>query len=59
MKLRTVGAELFHADRQAGRQADRQTAMMNLIVDFRKFAKTSKTNNSLTAEGTWLYKIIY
>jgi len=38
MKIRPVGAELFHAD---GR-ADGQTDMTKLIVSFRNFANTSK-----------------
>jgi hypothetical protein len=36
MKIRSVAAELFHADRQT----DRQTGM-NQIVAFRNFAKAS------------------
>ena len=46
MKIHTVGAELFYAegqtDRQAGRQADRQTDMTKLIDTFCNFAKMSK-----------------
>jgi hypothetical protein len=38
MKIRSVGAELFHAD---GR-TDRQTDMTNLILAFRNFAKAPK-----------------
>jgi hypothetical protein len=34
MKIRPVGAELFHTDRQ--------TDMTKLIVDFRSFAKAPK-----------------
>jgi hypothetical protein len=37
MKIRPVGAALFHAD---GR-TDRQTDMTNLIVAFRNFANAS------------------
>jgi hypothetical protein len=37
MKIRPVGAELFHADRQTDRQTD-----MKLTVAFRNFAKTPK-----------------
>ena len=34
MKIRSLGAELFHADRQT----DRSRGMAKLIVDFRYFA---------------------
>jgi hypothetical protein len=36
MKIRPVGAELFHADRRTG--------MTKLIVAFRNFAKVPKNN---------------
>jgi hypothetical protein len=39
IKIRPVGAELFHADRQT----DRQTGMTKLIVTFRNFANALKT----------------
>ena len=39
MKIRPVGAELFHADEGMGRRTDRQT---NLIVAFCNFANTPK-----------------
>ena len=38
MKIRPVGAELFHADRRT----DGQTDMTKLIVAFRNFANASK-----------------
>jgi hypothetical protein len=42
MKIRPVGAELLHADRQTDRQAggltDRQTDGQKLIVAFHSFA---------------------
>jgi len=38
MKIRTVGAELFHADGQTDRQN-----MKKLIVAFRDFANALKT----------------
>ena len=38
MKIRPVGAELFHVDRQS----DRQTYMTKLIVSFRNSVKASK-----------------
>jgi hypothetical protein len=42
MKIRPVGAELFHA----GGRTDRQTDMTKLVVVFRKFAKTPKTQDN-------------
>jgi hypothetical protein len=51
MKLRQVGAELFHADGQTHSQTDgrtdRQTDMTKLIVTVRNFAKTAKNENRL------------
>ena len=38
MKIRPVGAELFHADRRT----DKHTDTINLIVDFRNFANASE-----------------
>ena len=38
MKIRPLGAELFHADGQT----DRQTDMTKLIVAFRNYAKSLK-----------------
>jgi hypothetical protein len=38
MKIRPVGAELFHADRR--------TDMTTLIVTFRNFANASKNNEN-------------
>jgi hypothetical protein len=47
MKIHSVAAELFHAERQtdgrkAGRRRDGQTDMMELIVAFRNFANSPK-----------------
>jgi len=47
MKIRPIGADLFHAVRQSDRQIDRQTGrqkdvqrdMTKLIIAFSKFAK--------------------
>jgi hypothetical protein len=39
MKIRSVGAKLFHADGQT----DRQTDMTKLIVAFRNFANAPKS----------------
>jgi len=40
MKIRRVGAELFHAERRM----DRQTEMTELIVTFHNFANVPKMN---------------
>jgi len=40
MKIRPVGAELFHADRRAAGRRGRQTDITKLMVAFRNFAKT-------------------
>jgi hypothetical protein len=37
MKIRSVQAELFHADGRTDRQTDRQTDTVKLIVTFRNF----------------------
>jgi len=48
MKIRPVGAELFHAstaartDGRTDRQTDRWTSTMNLTVAFRKFCDCAK-----------------
>ena len=47
MKIRLVGAELFHADRGQ----DRQTNMPKLVVAFRNFANAPK--RSLMCCGIW------
>jgi hypothetical protein len=48
MKIRLVGAELFHVDGRtdelAGRQIERRAQMTKLIDDFRNFAKVAKIN---------------
>jgi hypothetical protein len=46
MKIRPVGAELFHADGRT--QTDRRTDMMNLTVAFRNFANAPKNWRSST-----------
>jgi hypothetical protein len=47
LKIRPVGAELFHADGridgQTDRGTDRQTDITKLIVAFRNFANAPKT----------------
>jgi Fe-S-cluster formation regulator IscX/YfhJ len=48
MKIRPVGAELFHAD---GR-TDRQTDMTKLIVAFSNFANAPKKHEESKACGT-------
>jgi hypothetical protein len=44
MKIRPVGAELFHADGQ--------TDMTKLIVAFRNFANAPKVVRAFTVKGT-------
>ena len=39
MKIRPVGAQSFHTDRQTDGRANGRTAMTKLIVAFRNFAK--------------------
>jgi hypothetical protein len=51
MKLRTVGAELFYADRCT----DRQTDMTKLVVFFRNFANAPK-NEASNRENPASYK---
>jgi hypothetical protein len=46
MKIRLVGAELFHADGRIDRGKDRQTDVTKLIVAFCNFANASKKENS-------------
>ena len=43
MKIRLVGAELFHVDGRTDRQTDGRTDVMKLIVAFRNFTKAMKT----------------
>ena len=43
MKIRPVGAELFHADGQVNRRTDRQTGITKPIVVFRSFSNALKT----------------
>jgi hypothetical protein len=45
MKIRPVGAELFHADGQTHRQTDRQTELTKLIVTFHNFAKAPRNEH--------------
>ena len=42
MKIRPVGAELFHVDKKTHRWIDRYTHMTKLIVAFRNFANSPK-----------------
>ena len=50
MKIRPVGAELFHADGQADRWKEGQTGVTTLIVSFRNFEKAPKINTCLNLE---------
>jgi hypothetical protein len=47
MKIRRVGAELFHADQRT----DRQTDMTKVIVAFRNFANALKNDNKAQDMG--------
>jgi len=44
MKIRPVGAELFHADRSTDRHMERRTDLTKLPVASRNFANASKKN---------------
>jgi len=46
MKIRSVGAELFHADRQTDRYIE-------VIVAFRNFVNTSNNKFSLNFDVCW------
>jgi hypothetical protein len=48
MKIRPVGAELFYADRQRGRQTDGQTDMTQLLVAFGNFTHGLKKLYAIT-----------
>ena len=52
MRIRPVGAELFHADRRTEGWTDRRTDMKKLIVAFRNFAKAPKEEYN-TETCTW------
>jgi len=45
MKIRPVGAEMFHVDRRTYGQTDRRTTTMNLIVAFRNLTKAPETED--------------
>jgi len=47
MKIRQVGAELFHADRPKDRQTDSQPDMSQLTVAFRNLANTLKNTRDI------------
>jgi hypothetical protein len=55
MKIRPVGAELYHADGGAGGRTDGQTDMTNLIVAFRKFANAPKYTWD---KGRWICVVL-
>jgi len=44
VKIRTVGAELFHVDGQTGGSTDERADMTELIVAFRNFTNTPKNS---------------
>jgi len=43
MQIRSMGAELFHADGRTDRRTDGQKDMTKLIVAFRKFVNAPKS----------------
>jgi hypothetical protein len=47
VKMRPVGAELFHADGRRNGRTDTQTDMTKLIVAFRNFANSPKNSTLL------------
>jgi hypothetical protein len=47
IKIRQVGAELFHTDWQAGGRTDGQTDMTKLIVPFHNFSNAPKNIRTL------------
>ena len=58
MKLRPVGAESFHADRQT----DGWTYVTNTVVSFQDFAKAPKNNVHPYGDGAfncWLCSVMY
>jgi hypothetical protein len=54
MKIRPVGAELFHEDGRTDRRTDRQTDMMKLMVAFCNVSNASK-NDSCNSFNTKYY----
>jgi len=55
MKIRTVGAELFHTDRQT----DRQTKMTKPIVGFRNFAKAPNNKEAPRFQTFAVFWMLY
>jgi hypothetical protein len=47
MKIRPVGAELFHADGRTNRGTEGQTDLTNLMVSFRNFSYAPENANKL------------
>jgi len=52
MKIRPMGAELFHSDRRTGGQ----TGLPKLIVDFRNFANAPKNCMNVRQLASCLHK---
>jgi len=60
MKIRVVGAELFHVGWRTDGQADGQRDMMKLIVTFRNFTKAPKKQhlkNTFMLRFSWHYLV--
>ena len=56
MKICPVGAELFYADGETDRQADRRTDMTKLTVAFRNYTKVPKMLNDGCAKLSTMCK---
>jgi len=52
MKIRPVGAELFHADRQTDRQTNAQTDMTKIKVALRNFANAPMNSSTIKCTPT-------
>ena len=55
IKIRPVGTELFHADRQT----DRKTDMTKVMVTFRNFANAPKNTKRQTFKHIYTYTSVY
>jgi hypothetical protein len=52
IKIRPVGAELFHADGHTNRRKNRQADMKKLTVGFRNFANALKNRKKKPLQGS-------
>jgi hypothetical protein len=53
MKIRPVGADLFHADGRTDGRTGRQTYMTKLIVAFRSFVNAPKNPPAIVSLRSW------